>query len=421
MHGDKLWLRILAGMGLGVVAGFILSPAGLGVIPDTERALQAGSWLALPGVIFLGMIMMVIVPLVISSIILGIGSSGDAGFVRRMGLRLVPYFMLTTLAAVLIGIGLVTFFKPGLLVDGQALLAQAPASDPVSGRSFEDLTIPQRVANLIPVNFVKAAYNLDLLQIVIAAIVAGFAILALPRETVRPVVDLCNAAQAMTMKVIDWAMAIAPFAVFGLIADVVIRLGPQAFAGLGGYFLTVAAGLICVFCVYLLIVALVARRSPLRFLRDIKDAQVLAFSTSSSSATMPVTIRVAEENMKARPDVAQFVIPLGAVVNMDGTALYQAVAAIFLCQLAGIELSFAETMLLAVTMVGASIGTPSTPGVGIVVLSTIVTGLGVPPAGIGLILGVDRLLDMMRTTINVTGDLAATAVMDRWMHGRPAH
>ena len=420
MHGNKLWLKILAGMTLGVIAGLILSPAGLGVVADADRAATIGSWLALPGVIFLGMIMMVIVPLVISSIVLGIGSSGDAGFVRRLGLRLVPYFVLTTLAAVLIGIGLVTFFKPGLLVDGQALLAQAPAADPAAGRSFEDLTVPQRVANLIPVNFIKAAYNLDLLQIVIAAIVAGFAILALPRETVKPVVDLCNAAQAMTMKVIDWAMAIAPVAVFGLIADVVIRLGPRAFAGLGGYFLTVVAGLVCIFCVYMLIVALVARRSPLQFLRHVRDAQVLAFSTSSSSATMPVTIRVAEENMKARPDVAQFVIPLGAVVNMDGTALYQAVAAIFLCQLAGIELSFAETMLLAVTMVGASIGTPSTPGVGIVVLSTIVTGLGVPPAGIGLILGVDRILDMMRTTVNVTGDLAATAVMDRWMHGRPA-
>ena len=130
---------------------------------------------------------------------------------------------------------------------------------------------------------------------------------------------------------------------------------------------------------------------------------------------MPVSIRVAEENMKARPEVVQFVIPLGATINMDGTALYQAVAAIFLCQLAGIDLSFAETMVLAATMVGASIGTPATPGVGIVVLSTIVTGLGVPAAGIGLILGVDRILDMMRTTMNVTGDLTAVAVMDRWM------
>lgn len=415
MRKDRLWLRILIGMAAGIAVGMLLSPAGLGLIADTDTARHVGSWLALPGVIFLGGIMMVIVPLVVSSIILGIAGSGDADFVRRLGLRLVPYFLMTTLTAVLIGVGLVTFFKPGLLVDGQALLATASSADPAAGRSFEDLTIPQRVANLIPTNFFRAAYNLDLLQIVIAAIVAGFAVLALPRETMKPMIDLCNAAQAMTMKVIDWAMVIAPVGVGGLMADIIIRVGPGAFAGLGGYFATVVAGLLGVFAFYMIIVALVARRSPLWFLRNVKEAQLLAFSTSSSAATMPVSIRVAEDNMKASPEVVQFVIPLGATINMDGTALYQAVAAIFLCQLAGIDLSFAETMVLAVTMVGASIGTPATPGVGIVILSTIVTGLGVPVAGIGLILGVDRVLDMMRTTINVTGDLTAVAVMDRWM------
>ncbi|MBU0800846.1 MAG: dicarboxylate/amino acid:cation symporter [Alphaproteobacteria bacterium] len=419
MLNHNLWKHILIGMVLGVVVGLALSPVGGGLIEDMDVAKAVGQWLALPGVIFLGGIMMVIVPLVVSSIVLGISGSGDAGFVKRLGLRIVPYFVLTSLVAVLIGIGLVSFIKPGLLVDGQVLLAGAEA-DPAAGRTFEDLTVPQRVANLIPVNFVKAAYNLDMLQIVIAAIVAGLAVLAVPREIIKPFVDVCIGVQALTMKVIEWAMMIAPFAVFGLIADVMIRIGPGAFAGLGGYFATVVAGLFAMFIVYMMIVAVVARRSPLAFLADVKEAQLLAFSTSSSSATMPVSIRVAEDNMKEHPDVVRFVIPLGATINMDGTALYQAVAAIFLCQLVGIELSLAETLVLAFTMVGASIGTPSTPGVGIVVLSTIVAGLGVPAAGIGLILGVDRILDMMRTTINVTGDLTATAVMDRFMHTKTA-
>lgn len=413
----RLWIYILIGLAAGLATGLILSPAGAGLIQDGDTARAVGAWLAMPGVVFLGMITMVIIPLVVSSIVLGIGSSGDADFVKNLGLRLVPYFILTSLVAVLIGIGLGHVIKPGLMAEGQALLAGAQG-DPAAGRSFDDLTVPERVANLIPRNFIKAALDLDLLQIVIAAIIAGLAALSLPRETVRPFMDLCAAVQALSMRVIDWAMVLAPFAVFGLIADTTIRIGPGAFTGLGGYVLTVLSGLMLVMIMYLVIVTLVARRSPVQFLRNIRSAQILAFSTSSSAATMPVSIRVAEEEMKAHPDVVRFVIPLGATINMDGTALYQAAAAVFLCQLSGIDLTVAETMMLALTMVGASIGTPATPGVGLVVLSTIVTGLGVPPAAIGLILGVDRVLDMCRTTINVTGDLTATAVMDRWMHGK---
>jgi Na+/H+-dicarboxylate symporter len=196
------------------------------------------------------------------------------------------------------------------------------------------------------------------------------------------------------MKIIEWAMALAPFAVFGLLANALIKSGPAAFIGLGGYVLTVLLGLASVMVFYLLIVTFVARRSPLQFLRDIRAVQLLAFSTSSSAAVMPVSLQTAEENLKVKPETARFVIPLGATINMDGTGLYQAAAAVFLCQLYGIDLSFAQTLILAFTMVGASIGTPAIPGVGIVVLASIVGSLGVPPEGIGLILGVDRILDI---------------------------
>jgi Na+/H+-dicarboxylate symporter len=176
--------------------------------------------------------------------------------------------------------------------------------------------------------------------------------------------------------------------------------------------------LIAMICVYLIIAAILAKRNPFQFLKDIRTAQIVAFSTSSSAATMPVSLSVAEERLKTHKDVHGFVVPLGATINMDGTALYQACAAIFLCQVFGIDLSMGETILLLLTTIGASIGTPAMPGVGLIVLATILSSIGVPAEGIGIILGVDRLLDMLRTSVNVTGDLTATIVMDQWMHGK---
>lgn len=416
----KLWLHILIGMATGAAAGFALSSHGLALV-DEAAALTIGSWLALGGVIFLGLIGMVIIPLVVTSIILGVNSSHDAGFVTRLGLRLVPYFIMTTFIAIIIGVGLSQIIQPGHRIDPQTLslsaeAATAAADNVVGGRSLDTLTIPQRIANMIPSNPLRAAMEIDLLKVVIASILVGLAILSIPRTTTKGLIDLCEAGQAISMKIIEWVMRIAPYAVFGLIADMAIKLGPGAFVGLGWYVVNVIGGLACVLLCYLIIVAVVARRSPWQFLQSIRAAQLLAFSTSSSAATMPVTLQTAEEKLGVHPDTAGFVVPLGATINMDGTGMYQAVAAVFLCQFFGIDLSIGEIFMLCLTMVGASIGTPSMPGVGIVVLSTIVAGLGVPPAGIGMILGVDRILDMCRTTVNVTGDLTACVVMERWMH-----
>lgn len=413
---NKLWLKIIIGMVLGSLCGVILSGLADSGALTGERAATIGAWVAMPGVLFLGLIKMVIIPLVICSIVLGVSGSGDADFVRRLSLRIIPYFIVTTFIAVLIGTTIAELVKPGLMVPHDTLQAAAAAVHKVPEGSLSGLTIPQRFANLIPMNPLRAMLDIDLLQVVIAAILAGFVVLTVPRAQVQPFLDLCNAGQVMTLKVIDWAMAIAPYAVFGLMTDAIIKVGPQAFSGLGAYVLSVLLGLVAVLGVYMLIVAVLGRRAPLDFLRGVREAQLLAFSTSSSAATMPVSIRVAEENLKVHPDVVRFVVPLGATINMDGTALYQVLAALFLCQFFGIDLSAGEIAMLTVTMVGASIGTPSTPGVGIIVLSTIVAGLGVPPEGIGMILGVDRMLDMCRTTVNVSGDLTATTVMERWLH-----
>ena len=217
-----------------------------------------------------------------------------------------------------------------------------------------------------------------------------------------------------------WAMRLAPLAVFGLIMDFVLRVGLSALLGLSAYIATVITGLIILLLVYLLIVLVFAGRNPLKFAGQIADAQLLAFSTSSSAATMPLSLRIAEDRLRVSPPVSRFLIPLGATVNMDGTALYQVVAALFIAQLYNVDLSTVELAVLIFTVVGASIGSPSTPGVGIVILATILQGLGIPPDGAAILLGVDRILDMCRTSVNVSGDLTACVVMDKWLGERHA-
>jgi Na+/H+-dicarboxylate symporter len=200
-----------------------------------------------------------------------------------------------------------------------------------------------------------------------------------------------------------------------LLAQITIKIGFDAILGMSAYVGTVLLGLALLLITYLGIVLVLGRRSPLTFLADVREVQLLAFSTSSSAAVMPLSMQAAEEKLGTSQALSQFVIPLGATVNMAGTAIYQVIAAVFLTQVFGVELSLSDLFLLAATTVGASIGSPSTPGVGIVILATILAGIGVPASGIALIIGVDRILDMSRTSINVTGDLAACVVMERWI------
>ena len=254
-----------------------------------------------------------------------------------------------------------------------------------------------------------------MLQIVVAAIIVGIAIMGLPSERKVFALKLLQLTQELALKIVSWAMMLAPYAVFGLLADISIRIGPSAITGLSAYVATVILGLACLYFVYLLIVKLLARKNIGSFAKSIKDVQLLAFSTSSSAAVMPLSMKVAIERLHVRPPIAKFVVPLGATVNMDGTALYQVIAAVFLTQVYGIDLTFTQFVVLIVTTVGASIGSPSTPGVGIVILTTILQSIGVPAGGIALIIGVDRILDMCRTAVNVTGDLTASAVMDKWL------
>lgn len=410
---DKtLWLKIIIGMVLGLGLGIILSPSG-GAIVSGETALVWGEWIALPGVIFLGLLSMVIIPLVISSIILGMIDSGSLDFLKSMGAKIIPYFILTTFVSITIGVFVVQVINPAQYIN-TGFVDEIIATTDSPYELFDQLTLPQRIENMMPVNLTEASLEKNMLQIVIFSILLGIIMLTIPKAITKPFADLCEFAQAATMRVIEWAMKLAPYAVFGLICNITIQIGLDAITGVGAYMLSVLLGLLAMFFVYLAIVTIVANRNPIHFLRSIRNAQIFAFSTSSSAATMPFTLKAAEQNLKIDEKVSRFVIPLGATINMDGTALYQAAAALFLCSVFGVDLTNGEVLLLILTTVGASIGTPATPGVGIVVLATILAGIGVPPEGIGIILGVDRILDMCRTTLNVTGDLVATAVMQRF-------
>ena len=280
-------------------------------------------------------------------------------------------------------------------------------------KTIENISIPDMIVDLIPVSIAKAELAGNILAFVILAIFIGVALLNLKVEESKPLVDLSKSLQAFSMKIVEWAMKLAPYAVFGLICNITIKIGFQAISSMFMYILTVLFGLVLLLGFYLIIVYFSSKMKPFEFLGKIKEVQLMAFSTSSSAAVMPLSIKTAENNLEIPPTISKFVIPLGATINMDGTALYQVSAAIFLTQLFGIELSFFELIVLAITTVGASIGTPSTPGVGIVILATILQSIGVPLEGIALILGVDRILDMCRTTINVTGDLTASLFIKR--------
>lgn len=414
---QHLWLKILIGMVLGIGLGLLLSPEGVALVSE-ETALTLAPWIKLPGVIFLNLIYMVIIPLVICSIVLGIADTNNLETVKRLGLRIVPYFLTTTAIAISIGIFMVHIIEPGSYIDpdfAKAALASGEAEAKIMGRTLSDLTIPDRIASMIPTNPTEASLNRDMLPIVVASILTGIALLSIAPKNGKPFKDLCLSGQMITMKIVSWAMTLAPYAVFGLLCDITIRTGPEAFKSVAMYMATVILSLLLMMVVYCLIVKFLGKRSIRDFLKNIREVQLLAFSTSSSAATMPFSIKAAEEKLGVPDEVSRFIIPLGATINMDGTALYQGIAALFLCQFFSIDLSNTEIIMLLLTTVGASIGTPAMPGVGIVVLATILTGIGVPAAGIALILGVDRILDMCRTTINVTGDLTATTVMQRWM------
>jgi len=410
-----LWFQVMIAMVLGLVVGLIISPLGLGVLSETTSE-HVAPWIALPGNLFLAMIRMVVMPLVLSSIVLGITSSEDVAFLKKVSVRIFPYFIATTMVATTIGAVTALVIQPGNYIDS-ALIADvmenSPEVDTSVAEPTEEQHLTDRLVDLIPTNYIKSALDQDMLATVILALFIGMAMVAIAPERMRPMLAFVGAVQDISMKIIEWTMKLAPIAVFALICNITMRVGIGAVVGMAAYMGSVVLGLFLLLLLYLLIVWGLGKMSPLEFLKNVGGVQLLAFSTSSSAATIPLAMTTAEKQLKVDGPIARFIIPLGATINMDGTALYQVCATVFLSQVYGVELGGATLLAVIITTVGASIGTPSTPGVGIVILATILQGIGVPASGIALIIGVDRILDMTRTTVNVTGDLTASVVMNR--------
>lgn len=409
----RLWLKVLIGLILGIGLGILLGPDVR--LAEADHTLVITSWLALPGQIFLRLVKMIIIPLVFSSIIIGLVSSGDPEFLKKIGPRLVLYFTFTTTIAILIGFGAAFLVRPGSYINtGQIELTEnLPVNRNEPAGSSEEMNIPEQIVNLLPDNPLQTMLSGEMLGVVIFTIIIGIALLVIDNRYAEPLIRLLEAIQQICLTIVRWAMELAPYAVFGLMTQITSQIGLEALSGLGMYVITVLAGLIVLILAYNLIILVFTNNKPGNFMRAVKDVQVLAFSTSSSAAVMPLSIKTAEDKLGVRPTIAQFLIPVGTTINMDGTALYQAVATIFLAQVFGVELSLSALLLVVMITVGSSIGAPATPGVGVVILATILESVGIPGSGIALILGVDRILDMSRTVANVTGDLTACVFFDK--------
>jgi Na+/H+-dicarboxylate symporter len=416
----RLWLQVLIAMFLGVAAGIALGPGTNWVSPGTAHTVT--SWLALPGHLFLAMIQMIVMPLVLASVVLGMTAGGSLDYLRRTGLRVVGFFLLTTVAAVLIGLVVALTIRPGTFVDSRLVTAAAgesAAATAPGSRAPSLADLPERIVQMVPSNPLRAGVEQNMLLVVLLAVLLGIALMSLSAAHARPLLDLLGTVQAASMVVVRWAMYLVPFAVFGLLAQITTRLGFDALLGVSVYMMTVLLGLLGVLAMYLGIYAIKRRKSPLHFLRAAREVMLLAFSTSSSAAVMPVSLRTAEEKLGVSPGIAQFVIPLGTTINMAGTALYQVVATVFLAQVFNVDIGISGLLLVVVLAVGASIGSPGTPGIGIVILAMLLGSMGIPVSGIALIIGVDRILDMCRTAVNVTGDLIACTVLDRKADANP--
>jgi Na+/H+-dicarboxylate symporter len=410
----KLWLQVLIGMLAGLLVGVLIGP-DTGLL-GASTGVVVGNWLAFPGRLFLVTIQMIVVPLVFASIIRGLAAGPDTQQLKRLGLWAAGLFLVSTALAATIGIQLALTIEPGSYLeigDQLAEIEREPSAATTSPPALRQL--PDVLINLLPDNPLNSIVEGQMLQIVLFAFILGIALVSLPKETARPLLDVLGSLQEVCMAIVRWAMTIAPFAVFGLMAQLTSRTGWQTLLGLSVYVVTVLAGLALILVLYLLCVRVFAGMAARRFLGDTKELLLLAFSTSSSAAVMPLAIQTAMEKLGVRASVAQFVIPLGATINMNGTALYQAVAAVFLAQVFDVEIGTGGLALIVAMAVGASIGSPATPGVGIVILAGILASIGVPPAGVALILGVDRLLDMSRTAVNACGDLVACLLIDRWV------
>lgn len=416
MRKIALHWRILLGMVLGVLFAITMVQFewGKSFVID---------WIKPFGTIFINVLKLIAVPLILASLIKGVSDLKDLSKLSSMGSKTIGIYIVTTLIAVSIGITLVNIVKPGnsisektrkeLVVNYQG----ATNSKIIAAEKQKEAGPLEALVNIVPSNIFNAASNNgNMLQVIFFAIFFGIGIILIPEEKSKPVKAFFDGVNEVILKMIDIIMLSAPFGVFALLAALVVESPSlDLFKALGWYALCVIFGLILMILVYIVLVYTITRKTPSFFINGISPAQLLAFSTSSSAATLPVTMERVEEHLGVEEEVSSFVLPIGATINMDGTSLYQAVAAVFIAQAFGMDLSFSVQLGIIATATLASIGSAAVPGAGMVMLVIVLAQAGIPEAGLALIFAVDRPLDMCRTTVNVTGDAAVSMIIAKTM------
>ncbi len=404
--------QILLGMLAGVLFALIMTNFSWG-------ADFVSDWIKPFGNIFINALKLIAVPLILASLIKGISDLKDISKLSKMGTRTIATYIATTVIAVSIGLVLVNLIGPGRTISEETrsdLISsyEGDASIRISdAQKQKDAGPLQALEDLVPSNiFGAASDNGNMLQVIFFAIFFGIGLILIPEKTAKPVKDFFDGFNEVILKLIDLIMLTAPYGVFALLAALVVESpSTDLFAALALYALTVLLGLAIMIGVYILLVWVFTKNTPSFFLNGIAPAQLLAFSTSSSAATLPVTMERVEEHMGVHKEVSSFVLPIGATINMDGTSLYQAVAAVFIAQAFGMDLSLGAQMGIIATATLASIGSAAVPGAGMVMLVIVLAQAGIPEAGLALIFAIDRPLDMCRTTVNVTGDAAVSLMV----------
>jgi Na+/H+-dicarboxylate symporter len=410
--------KILIGMVLGILFGFLMNSidGGKGFVTD---------WIKPFGTIFINLLKLIAVPLILASLIKGISDLKDISKIKKMGLRTMIIYMMTTLVAIVIGLGIVNLVKPGAGMSTdtiEKIKAKYETSsgvvDKLAKASAQNDAGPlQALVDIFPSNIFNSLGNASMLQIIFFALFVGISLLLIPEKKAKPLMDFFDSLNEVVMKMVDLIMLFAPYAVFALLANVIIAFDDtEILIKLLVYALCVVGGLLLMIGFYLLLVSVYTKKSPIWFLKQISPAQLLAFSTSSSAATLPVTMERVEEHIGVDKEVSGFVLPVGATINMDGTSLYQAIAAVFIMQVVWPEgLTFSNQLIIVATALLASIGSAAVPSAGMVMLVIVLESIGFPaellPIGLALIFAVDRPLDMCRTTVNVTGDATVSMII----------
>ena len=416
MRKLALHWQILLGMFFGVLFGLLCSQFewGKSLVVD---------WIKPFGTIFINALKLIAVPLILASLIKGVSDLKNIAQLSNMGGRTIGLYLLTTLTAVTIGLTIVNVIKPGNTLSDETrteLLASyatdAAAKQSVAAAQKEAGPL-QALVDLVPSNIFAAMQdNGNMLQVIFFAIFFGIGLVLIPKQKAKAVKDFFDALNEVILKLIDLIMIAAPYGVFALLAALIAE-APSAdlFKALGLYTLTVLIGLFIMIVFYIILVRIFTRKKTGFFLKGISPAQLLAFSTSSSAATLPVTMERVHEHLGVEEEVSSFVLPIGATINMDGTSLYQAVAAVFIAQAFGMDLSLSAQLGIIATATLASIGSAAVPGAGMVMLVIVLAQAGIPEAGLALIFAVDRPLDMCRTAVNVTGDASVSMLVAKWL------